>query len=97
MKEDLEKMSFSPRKKKPQFLRKKDRQRPSIVSNYSTVSLSDVTEESLEVWRALPEKIRQDPSLASFRKKNENVHGIYLIFQLKKIRKRFLSIRYCVK
>jgi hypothetical protein len=39
------------------------------------VSLSEVTEESLEVWRALPEKIRQDPSLASFRKKNEKLLG----------------------
>jgi GTP-binding protein EngB required for normal cell division len=40
------------RKKKPQFIKKKNApQRPSIVSNYSVVSLSDVTEESLEVWR----------------------------------------------
>ena len=74
MKNDMEKMNLSPRKKKPLF-KKKDLQRPSIVSNYSTVSLSDVTEESLEVWRALPEKIRQDPSLASFRKKNEKNSG----------------------
>lgn len=79
MKDDLEKISVNPRKKKPQFLKKKDLQRPSIVSNYSTVSLSDVTEESLEVWRALPEKIRQDPSLDSFRKKNEKVHGNFFI------------------
>lgn len=62
-------------KKKPQLMKKKAAQRPSIVSNYSVVSLSDVTEESLEVWRALPEKIRQDPSLAPFRKKNERIHG----------------------
>lgn len=65
----------SSRKKRTQFLKKKEPQRPSIASNYSAVSLSDVTEESLEVWRALPEKIREDPSLASFRKKNEKVYG----------------------
>lgn len=75
MKDDLEKFTVTPRKKVPHFLKKKERQRPSIASNLSTVSLSDVTEESLEVWRALPEKIRHDPSLASFRKKNEKVYG----------------------
>jgi hypothetical protein len=46
-----------------------------IQSFNAVVSLSDVTEESLEVWRALPEKIRQDPSLASFRRKNEKLLG----------------------
>lgn len=61
--DDSEKMKLSGRKKKPQFMKKKVApHRPSIVSNYSVVSLSDVTEESLEVWRALPESIRQDPS-----------------------------------
>lgn len=61
--DDMEKIKLSGRKKKPQFMKKKVApHRPSIVSNYSVVSLSDVTEESLEVWRALPEKIRQDPS-----------------------------------
>lgn len=73
--EDLEKLKSNSRKKKPHFLKKNAPQRPSIVSNYSVVSLSDVTEESLEVWRALPETIRQDPSLASFRRKNETIHG----------------------
>lgn len=71
---DSDKIKFSDNKKKPQFVKKKlAPHRPSIVSNYSVVSLSDVTEESLEVWRALPEKIRHDPSLASFRKKNEKL------------------------
>lgn len=73
---DSDKIKFSDNKKKPQFVKKKlAPHRPSIVSNYSVVSLSDVTEESLEVWRALPEKIRHDPSLASFRKKNEKLLG----------------------
>lgn len=72
MKDELE-IAFSPRKK-PRILqrKKKEAHRPSIASNYSVVSLSDVTEESLEVWRGLPEKIRDDPSLASFRRKHEN-------------------------
>lgn len=75
MKDEMEKKHLSSRKKKAQFTKNKAAPRPSIVSNYSVVSLSDVTEESLEVWRALPEKIRQDPSLASFRKKNEGIYG----------------------
>lgn len=75
MKDELEKMKLGARKKKPHFSKKQSAQRPSIASNYSVVSLSDVTEESLEVWRGLPEKIRQDPSLASFRRKNERIHG----------------------
>lgn len=75
MKDEMEKVKFTSRKKKPQLFKKKAPQRPSIVSNYSVVSLSDVTEESLEVWRGLPEKIRDDPSLASFRKKHERLHG----------------------
>lgn len=73
MKDDMEKMAFGPRKKKFRVKKKIDAQRPSIVSNYSVVSLSDVTDESLEVWRALPAKIREDPSLASFRKRNERI------------------------
>lgn len=44
-------------------------------STYSVVSLSEVTEGALQVWRALPEKIRQDPSLASFRQEHERLHG----------------------
>lgn len=44
-------------------------------SNYSIISLSEVTEGALQIWRTLPEKIRQDPSLASFRQENERLHG----------------------
>jgi hypothetical protein len=34
-----------------------------------------VTEGSIQVWKTLPEKIRQDPSLASFRQEHERLHG----------------------
>lgn len=44
-------------------------------SVYSLVSLSEVTEGALEVWRGLPEIIRHDPSLASFRQEHERLHG----------------------
>ena len=72
----VEKMKLTDRKKKPRFLKKKNSaHRPSIQSNYSVLSLSDVTEESLEVWRGLPEEIRADPALASFRKKHEKIIG----------------------
>ncbi|XP_037957755.1 P protein isoform X2 [Teleopsis dalmanni] len=37
----------------------------------------EVTEGALQVWRALPERIRQDPSLASFRQEHERLHGGY--------------------
>ena len=72
--EEMKKMKFSDEKRNAQY-KKKSPQRPSIVSNYSFVSLSEVTEGSLQVWRTLPEKIRQDPSLASFRQEHERLHG----------------------
>lgn len=75
--EEMQKMKFSDEKRKKQF--KKTPSRPSMVSNYSFVSLSEVTEGSLQVWRTLPEKIRQDPSLASFRQEHERLHGEYHI------------------
>lgn len=71
--EEMKKMKFSDERRR-QF-QKKSPQRPSIVSNYSFVSLSEVTEGSLQVWSTLPEKIRQDPSLASFRQEHERLHG----------------------
>jgi len=74
--------------------KKKAPQRPSIVSNYSLVSLSDINEKSLEVWRGLPEEIRQDPSLASFKKKHERIHGKMLhhfVILLLELRNKFLS------
>lgn len=39
------------------------------------ISPDDVTEGTLQVWRSLPQKIRQDPSLAPFQLENERVHG----------------------
>lgn len=44
-------------------------------STYSIVSLSEVTEGAVQVWRTLPEIIKQDPSLASFRQEHERLHG----------------------
>lgn len=85
-KDDIaEKMKLTDRqKKKPRFLKKKSAaHRPSIQSNYSVVSLSDVTEESIEVWRGLPEEIRADPALASFRKKHEKILGTSQFADLK--------------
>lgn len=41
----------------------------------SLVPLSEVTEESLKVWRALPGKIRHDPSMISFQQVNDNWRG----------------------
>lgn len=57
--------------------KKKDppKKRDRSKSNYSLISLSEVTEGALQIWRSLPEKIRQDPSLASFRQENERIHG----------------------
>lgn len=53
--------------------KKKKTERSKSV--YSVVSLSEVTEGALQVWRALPETIRQDPSLASFRQEHERQIG----------------------
>lgn len=47
----------------------------SLRSNYSLVSLSDVTDKSLEVWQGLPDEIRADPTLAPFKNKHETIHG----------------------
>lgn len=60
-------------KKMPKIPPYKKRDRSK--STYSIISLSEVTEGALQIWRTLPEKIRQDPSLASFRQENERIHG----------------------
>lgn len=44
-------------------------------SMLTLVSPDDITEETLEIWRSLPPKIRQDPSLEPFRLENERVFG----------------------
>ena len=51
-------------------------------STYSIVSASEVTEGALEVWRGLPEIIRQDPSLASFREQYGRLHGGKYTYQI---------------
>lgn len=36
---------------------------------------TQLTEQTLQVWRALPAEIRHDPSMASFQMENERIHG----------------------
>lgn len=53
-------------------------QNPGLRSNASTYSIlpiSEVTQGAVEVWATLPDEIRQDPSLASFRQEHERIHG----------------------
>ncbi|KAL5281356.1 OCA2 family protein [Megaselia abdita] len=38
-------------------------------------TVNEVTEGALEIWRNLPERIRHDPSLATFRQEHERIHG----------------------
>lgn len=45
------------------------------LSTYSIIPLSEVTQGAVEVWATLPDEIRQDPSLASFRQEHERLHG----------------------
>lgn len=47
----------------------------SNASTYSILPVSEVTEGAVEVWANLPDEIRQDPSLASFRQEHERIHG----------------------
>jgi hypothetical protein len=68
-------MKSSSKKKNVNFSKANNLHRPSIVSNFSVLSASDITDESLEVWKGLPEEIKQDPSLASFKRKNETLFG----------------------
>ncbi|XP_055682905.1 P protein isoform X2 [Lutzomyia longipalpis] len=51
------------------------RRKKSKRNSEEIVKPNEVTEGALQVWRALPEKIRQDPSLASFRQEHERLHG----------------------
>lgn len=48
-------------------------------SSYSIIPTSEVTQGAIEVWATLPDEIRQDPSLASFRQEHERIHGEFLI------------------
>lgn len=45
------------------------------------VSPDEINEGTLKIWRSLPLKIRQDPSLAPFQQENERVHGKNLFNQ----------------
>lgn len=48
---------------------------PRKKSTISLVPLSEVTEESLKVWRQLPGSIRHDPSMISFQQENARWKG----------------------
>lgn len=55
-----------------------ERENPNLRGNASTHSIlpiGEVTHGAIEVWAALPEKIRQDPSFSSFRQQHERIHG----------------------
>lgn len=47
-------------------------------STYSILPISEVTQGAVEVWATLPDEIRHDPSLASFRHEHERIHGKFL-------------------
>lgn len=64
----------------------------SNASTYSILPISEVTQGAVEVWANLPDEIRQDPSLASFRQEHERIHGkcFFLgVFSFQEFRTRF--------
>lgn len=54
---------------------KQKKQKSRRKSFFQLISPSDVTTESLQVWAGLPQKIRQDPSMASFQMECDRLHG----------------------
>ena len=44
-------------------------------STYSIVPIGEVTEAAAEVWATLPDEIRRDQCLVSFREQHERLHG----------------------
>lgn len=54
---------------------KKNKVKSRRKSFFQFISPSDVTTESLQVWAGLPQKIRQDPSMASFQLECDRLHG----------------------
>lgn len=57
---------------------KKPRKKSKRKRTVSVVPISEVTEASLELWRTLPPKIRQDPSMVSFQQvdlEHARLHG----------------------
>lgn len=47
-------------------------------SSYSIVPATEVTQGAVEVWATLPDEIRHDPSLLSFRQQHERMHGEHM-------------------
>lgn len=56
-----------------------------------------VTENSLQVWRALPPQIRHDPSMVSFQMENERLRGKSRKPQQQQQRKSLRDFRYLLK
>ncbi|XP_053694022.1 P protein-like [Sabethes cyaneus] len=57
---------------------KKSKKKNKREQSLSVVPISEVTEASLELWRSLPTKIRQDPSMVSFQQvqlEHARLHG----------------------
>lgn len=54
---------------------KKNKVKSRRKSFFQFISPSDVTTESLQVWAGLPQKIRLDPSMASFQLECDRLHG----------------------
>lgn len=67
--------------------KKKQKLKKRRKSFFQFISPSEVTTESLQVWAGLPQKIRQDPSMASFQLECDRLHGKLI----KRIRTRLLS------
>lgn len=59
---------------------KKKKVKTRRKSFFQFISPSDVTTESLQVWAGLPQKIRQDPSMASFQLECDRLHGEWYLW-----------------
>lgn len=66
----------------------------SNASTYSILPISEVTQGAVEVWATLPDEIRQDPSLASFRQEHERIHGKWP-FWTKNEQKKKKNVQIC--
>lgn len=65
-------------------------------SSYSIIPTSEVTQGAVDIWATLPDEIRQDPSLASFRQEHERIHSEYTeyFFSKSKVRLRLSLVYY---
>lgn len=61
------------------IVQKNSKNRLPTNSSYSILPTSEVTQGAVEVWATLPDGIRHDPSLASFRREHERIHGAYMM------------------